>query len=151
MYGNAAASTDHVAAATGAKRTTERQRTATVRAATSSDPRNRTFHAACRNAAASASASASSGTRERALRGAEERVAERDAELVPARDAGGDLRAQLVRIAADRRIRRVAEPALELLRRHLGMELHGPARVPEPEALRAARTAVCLDSTVRNV
>src|SRR4051812_25159850 len=142
MYGSAAASTDHVAAATGAKSTTERQRTATVRAATSSDPRSRTFQAACRNAAASASARASSGTRERALRGAQERVAERDAELVPVLDSGGDLRAQLGRVAAGGRITRIAEPALELRRCHFGMELHGPACVAEPEGLRAAAAAV---------
>src|SRR3954447_6827203 len=145
MYGNAAASTDHVAAATGAKSTTERQRTATVRAATSSDPRSRTFHAACRNAAARANASASSGTRERALRRAQERVAERDAELVPALDPGGNLRAQLGGVAADRWIVGIPEPALELPCGHLRMELHRPARVSEPERLRAALAAVRLD------
>src|SRR4051812_50176020 len=126
MYGSAAGCTDHVAAATGANSTTERQSTATVRAATSSEPRNSTFQAACRNAAARASASASSGTRECPLGGAQKRVAERDAELVPTRDPGGDLPAQLVRIAADRRVLPLPRPPLQLPRAHPPGGLHPP-------------------------
>src|SRR4051795_4853632 len=105
MYGNARACTDHVAAATGANSTTDRHSTTTVRAATSAEPRSSTFQPACRNAAASAKASASGGTREHALGGSDERVAECKAELVPVLDLCRGLRAQRVGIL--RRILRV--------------------------------------------
>src|SRR4051812_25661935 len=94
MYGSAAARTSHVTAAGIAKSRTESASTAVVRAATSSEPRSRTFQAACRNAAASASASASGGTRERALRRVHEGAAEPAAERVPVLDLRRGLRLQ---------------------------------------------------------
>src|SRR5437763_16239881 len=120
MYGNARACTDHVAAATGANRTTDRHSTTTVRAATSSEPRSSTFQPACRNAAARARSKASSGTREHALGGSDERIAQREAELVPALDLLRSLRPQRVGIL--RRIVRIVDPAEHLGMRHLGVE-----------------------------
>src|SRR4051812_38861078 len=105
MYGIAAASTRHVAAAAGAKRTTDQHSTATVRDATSSEPRSSTFHAACRNAAASARTNASAGT-------GEERVGECDPELVPAPDLRRRLGAQRRRIVG--RVVGVVDPAEHL-------------------------------------
>src|ERR1022692_5353847 len=106
MYGIADACTDHVAAATGANNSTANPMPVAVRAPTSSEPCRRTFQPACNTAAASARASASSGTRwcplrragEHALGCDEEAVAERAAELVPAADPRGSLRAQPLRI-----------------------------------------------------
>src|SRR5690242_18014267 len=202
MYGIAAACTRHVAAAAGAKRTTESTSTATVRAATSAEPRRSTFQPAWRNAAASANASASAGTvahrlvrpagckpahrrvlsrgrsvhygrsmrpsaawfsrgrpgrdarpcplggtRERALGGGEERVAEREAELVPAGDLARGLVAQGSGVGS--RVIRVVEPAEHLRVRDLRVELHGPARLAEPEGLVAAVVARELDCARR--
>src|SRR4051812_46673979 len=143
MYGNARACTDHVAAATGANSTTDRHSTTTVRAATSSEPRSRTFQPACRNAAASANASASGGTREHALGGRHERVAEREAELVPVRDLCRRLCPQ--RVGVLRRILRVVDPAEHLGVRHLGVELDGPARLADAICLVAPRVPRQLD------
>src|SRR3954454_3877193 len=149
MYGNARACTDHVAAAAGANRTTDRHSTTTVRAATSSEPRSRTFQPACRNAAASANASASGGTREHALGGSDERVAECKAELVPVLDLCRSLRPQ--RIGILRRILRVVDPPEDLGVRHLGMELHGPARLADAICLVAPLVPCQLDPARRDV
>src|SRR5215469_16393467 len=105
MYGAAAHETDHVAAATGAKRSTESPRTTAVRASRSSDPRRKTFQPAWRKAAARASASASAGTQ--LVGRGEEGAAEAAAELVPAADLMSRLGAQALGIR--RRVARIAD------------------------------------------
>ena len=77
----------------------------------------------------------------------QKRAAERTPELVPAVDLLERLRAQAVGIG--RRVRRVDDPALELRRRDLGMELDAPARIAETERLRARGAARQLDGARR--
>src|SRR5437763_13728007 len=135
MYGHAAECTFHVAAATGANSTTERPSAAAVAPSPSRAPRRSTFQPAGSTAAASASPNASSGTREHALGGGEKRPAERSPELVPAGDLPLGLGAEPCRVG--RPVGRVLDPTSELRRGHLGVALHAPARVAQPERLRA--------------
>src|SRR5262249_24001266 len=126
--------TDHVAAATGAKRTTESASTTAVRVSTFSEPRRKTFQPACRNAAATASASASSGTGR-----VEERVTELPAELVPLADALTWLERRFF----------LLYPAIELRLGDLGMELDSPARVAQAKALQTGCIFAECDSALR--